>query len=92
MLSYERDAVIRAFLGNVGGQRYEDALYDLRAFYPSNTGTYFVPGSDHTFLLSDVFYNTSVEGVPLTSWVGGVVNGAATDLPVTPSLVLAQGE
>ncbi len=89
VLSYERDAVIRAFFGGVSGPAYEDSLFDLRSVHPPNVGTYYVGGQGHTFLLDDRFYSTTVEGRPLASWVTGLLNGQASDLPAAQSSVLA---
>ncbi|MEM1043151.1 MAG: pectin acetylesterase-family hydrolase [Bacteroidota bacterium] len=91
LFTYDRDLVIRSFFGGPSGPAFENSLFDLRPVLPANAGTYFVPGSDHTFLLGDAFYNTTVEGVPLTSWVANLVNGQATDLPAAQSLMVAQG-
>lgn len=92
LLSYEGDTVIRAFFGGVSAQAYEDGLFDLRSIHPPNVGTYYVDGTDHTFLLSNTLYSTTVDGVPLTSWVGALLNGQPSDLPATQSLVAAHTE
>ncbi len=105
VLSYTRDAVIRGFFGlgdpdcgpdpsacTVGAEAYEDALFGLRTIFPPNVGTYYVAGDGHTFLLSDTFYSTTVEGVPLTRWVRGLINGQTGDLPTALPLMLADAE
>ncbi len=92
LLSYKGDAVIRAFFGGVSTSAYENGLFDLRSIHPPNLGTYYVNGQDHTFLLSNTFYSTTVEGVPLTNWVTALLNGQTSDLPAAQSLVVAHAE
>lgn len=87
LLSYRQDAVIRFFFGGVGAQAYEDALFGIRPTLPANAGTYFVEGDSHTFIVTDQFYTTAVEGVPLAAWVEALLAGQATDVPANPAPV-----
>jgi len=56
--------------------KYTEGLSQLRnVFLKAPTwSSYYVTGTDHTFLL-DRFYTTTVPGVPLTTWVSNMVNG-----------------
>jgi hypothetical protein len=60
------------------GSMFEQGLYDLRdeVLLPlANTGSYFIPGGNHTWLGDWVFYETVVDGVPLTDWVADLLAG-----------------
>jgi hypothetical protein len=92
LLSYRQDFVIRAFFGFVGAQAFEDALFGIRPTLPDNAGTYYVPGDGHTFILTDQYYTTSVEGVPLTAWVEAFLDGQVTDLPAAPAPAVAHAD
>jgi hypothetical protein len=93
-LSHRDDRVIRVYFGLGGpdcpgdpsaclisGREYDRALFGLRALLPSNAGTYYAEGADHTFLLQEDFYTTAVGDVPLTAWIGALVSGQAAHVP-----------
>lgn len=62
---------------------YQDGLLELRAQYKDTASTYFIGqsqilynfGQGHTVLRSPSFWTTVIDGVPLSAWVGGVIDG-----------------
>jgi hypothetical protein len=62
---------------------YQQGLLDLRAQYQATASTYFIGqsqvlynfGLGHTVLRSPSFWTTVIDGVPLSVWVGGVIDG-----------------
>ena len=91
LLSHFKDGVIRNFYGHrqpgcaspygcVSGEAYAQALTDVRDRQAPDWSTYYVDGTDHTFLVGDRFYDTAVAGAPLTDWTGNLVDGDAPDL------------
>jgi hypothetical protein len=92
LLSYRQDAVIRFFFGFVGAEAFERGLFNIRPMLPDNADTYYVPGDDHTFLVTDQFYTTAVEGTPMTAWVESFLAGQATDVPAAPAPLVAHAE
>jgi hypothetical protein len=88
-ISSERDATISIFYGfglkecegfgaiYPGGQ-FLDGLHDFRdhVLKPAgNAGSYFVPGTDHTWISGYRFYDTEVDGVRLVDWVADLLAG-----------------
>jgi hypothetical protein len=65
----------------MSSQRFAEGLVDLRDNYLSAQpvwGTYYVSGSSHTFLGGGAYTSTTVEDMPLTEWVGTIVDGGAS--------------
>jgi len=62
---------------------YEGGLLAMRAQYVDRSGTYYVGqfhpaynfGKNHTVLRSSSFWTTVIDGTPVSSWVGGVIDG-----------------
>jgi cysteine-rich repeat protein len=62
---------------------YEAGLLELRAQYTDRASTYYIGtdqvlynfGQGHTVLRSPSFWTTVIDGVPLSEWVGGVIDG-----------------
>ena len=62
---------------------YQQGLLDLRAHYQDTASTYFIGqsqilynfGQGHTVLRSPSFWTTVIDGVPLPTWVAGVIDG-----------------
>jgi hypothetical protein len=63
---------------------YEAGLLDLRnELQQAGEGsfsTYYIPGADHIYLMSDTAFATSVGGVPLKQWVGNLLGGASVSV------------
>lgn len=62
----------------MSGQKFAEGLTDLRDNYLSALpvwGTYFVPGTSHTFLTGSAYTTTTVGRVPLTEWISAIVDG-----------------
>lgn len=88
------DSIIRTYMGagwgngqynNCAGtstivpaQTYENDLLALRATYSTRISTYYVSGIGHTVLRLPAFWTTVVQGTPLPSWLGDVLNGQVT--------------
>jgi hypothetical protein len=61
----------------MSGTTFEAGLMDVRGRYivPSkNWGSYLINSTSHTWITALTFYNTTVNGTPLTSWVDQLVN------------------
>jgi hypothetical protein len=93
LVSSTRDAVISTFYGYgtddctsstpLPGPTYAAGLEDLRQSYlmkGGKWGTYFVNSTTHTYLIGPGFYTTTVQGKPLTAWVGDVLAGQAGNI------------
>jgi hypothetical protein len=93
LISSLNDDIIRFFLGMgqnncaefspaLSTAQFEAGLTDLRdrmmAPYP-NFGTYYIPSDKHTFITS-AFYETTVSGKVLASWVGDMLAGSVADV------------
>lgn len=69
---------------SVPAEVYETGLLDLRATYEAEAATYYIGqgqvlynfGLGHTVLRSPSFWTTSIDGVQLSAWLGGVIDGA----------------
>ena len=67
----------------VPADAYEQGLLALREKYEDTASTYFIGqtqvlynfGLGHTVLRSPSFWTTVIDGVPLSAWVGGVIDG-----------------
>lgn len=97
LISSTGDAVIRTFFGfgrsadctspaNYPAADFEDGLIALRDQMKGTAGTFHVyyPRSElHTWLLTDLGLLSSASGVPLHTWIQGLVEGAPTwsDVP-----------
>ncbi|MBK9755896.1 MAG: hypothetical protein IPO88_20825 [Nannocystis sp.] len=65
---------------------YQEGLLDLRTQYEDTVSTYYIGqtqvlynfGQGHTVLRSPSFWTTVIDGVPLSSWVGAVIDGEVT--------------
>jgi hypothetical protein len=71
-------ADLDGFAGSMPGNVFAEGLNDLRDNYLSMSpgwATYFVSSTSHTYLGGGAYYNTNVDNVPLTQWVGTVVSG-----------------
>jgi Pectinacetylesterase len=84
VISSRGDNVIRLFYGFgendcSGGiysaSKFSDGLDDMAGQLSPGFGTYFIQGQQHTWIGGGSFYNTTVAGVPLTSWVADLVAG-----------------
>jgi hypothetical protein len=89
LFSHRQDFIIRFFYGfsfndcagtlPMRAEVFEDGLADFRAFIPGradNFGTFYIDGENHTCITNqDCFYGTEAEGVPLTDWVGDLLDG-----------------
>lgn len=74
-------AGLDGFPSVMSGQEYQAGLEELRTKYlvPQPAwSTFYVPGTTHTFLGGGSFYSTNVDGTSIASWVGGLVDGAAS--------------
>src|SRR5262249_39591433 len=93
LISSTQDGVISTFYGYgtndctsstpLPGATYEQGLDDLRAHYFSASGrwgTYFINSTNHTWLLGPGFYTTSVNGTALSTWVGDLIAGKASNV------------
>ncbi len=61
------------------GAEYTAGLTEVRETFLKASpawGSYFVSSTSHTYLGGNAYYNTNVQGVALSSWVGDIVNGA----------------
>jgi hypothetical protein len=61
----------------MSGSTFEAGLDDVRSRYivPSpNWGSFLINSISHTWITALTFYTTSVNGVPLTTWVDQLVN------------------
>jgi hypothetical protein len=68
------------FAASLSEAAYSAGLTEIRDLYlkPSPAwSTFFVNSTSHTYLGGNSYYNTTVAGTSLTSWVDGIVNGAA---------------
>ncbi|MCA9619604.1 MAG: hypothetical protein KC731_11280 [Myxococcales bacterium] len=85
LISSQGDNVIRTFLafgenncnaGFYSTQKYAEGLDDLKSQVDENVfGTYYIQGTQHTWIGGGSFYNTTVNGVPLTQWFADVLAG-----------------
>lgn len=65
---------------------YQEGLLDLRTQYEGTVSTYYIGqsqilynfGQGHTVLRSPSFWTTVIDGVPLSAWVGDVIDGKIT--------------
>lgn len=74
-------ANIDGFPSALPGATYAMRLAELRSAYTSQSpawGTYFVTGTQHTYLAGSTFDSTTVMNVPLTAWVGNLVDGGTS--------------
>ncbi|MBK7824733.1 pectin acetylesterase-family hydrolase [Nannocystis sp.] len=58
--------------------RFRDGLHDLRdaVMKPTgNWGSYFIPGTDHTWIGYSAYYDTEVDGVRLVDWLEDLLAG-----------------
>jgi hypothetical protein len=93
LFSNTGDFVIRLFYGygnndcnpglldTVSTADFEAGLQRFRTYISdetSNFGTYYLDGAGHTCLGGVCFYNTDVDGQPLTDWVADLLDGVAT--------------
>ncbi len=92
--SYYEDQTIRYFLGfgqncfsgaeDLSAEVYRNALVNLRENVLKPTGkwsTFFVDGSSHVLMISDDrYFNTTVNGVKYTDWIGQVLEGKVLQL------------
>lgn len=65
---------------SMSGERFAEGLDDLRQnvfTHGAVWSTYFAPGTSHTFLAGSTFTTTVVDDVPLTEWVGAMVDGGS---------------
>ncbi len=95
LASHLEDSTIRFFFGfginpaspqtAISGDAYAAGLRDVRAQLPSNWGTYFATGADHTFLRFPDRYSGSSAGVSLNAYVAALVNGTVSDVDPTPA-------
>ncbi len=72
-------AGLNGISAGMSGSTFEAGLMDVRNRYimPSpNWGSYLIDSVSHTWINALTFYNTSVDGVPLPSWVDQLVNHA----------------
>jgi len=68
---------------NYTEENYQEGLLLLRdnvlkPIPARNFGTYYTPAALHTYLLRDEFYSTTIQGVPLSTWVNNLVSGKPT--------------
>jgi hypothetical protein len=87
LISSERDSVIRTFFGYglndcAGGvypaETFQEGLYELRDNVLGDSpvwGSFFLDGTAHTVIAGSSFYTAEVGGVPLTQWVGELLQG-----------------
>lgn len=71
-------ANLDGFAGALPGPVYAAGLEDLRTTYMMQSAawaTYFISSTTHTYLGGNGYYNTTVNGVKLTDWVGDMVGG-----------------
>jgi len=72
-------ANIDGFAPAMSGQMYAMGLAELRTMYANQSppwGSYFINSTTHTYLGGNAgYFNTTVNNVTLTSWVGDMVNG-----------------
>jgi hypothetical protein len=93
-LSWDSDSTMSAFFGygannctaqsSLTSTQFQAGLMDFRTMVQSATpsfGTYYVPGTSHTFLTLDGspgsqggLYNTEVNGVKLTDWINDLLS------------------
>jgi Pectinacetylesterase len=69
-----------ALLTPVGGATFHAGLLEFRKAVSaySTFGTYFPPGSQHTWLMGDSFYTGTLEGTSLRQWVADIVDEKGT--------------
>ncbi len=73
-------ASIDGFPPGYDGTKFQNGLANLRDMYlkPTNlASTYYVSGTQHTFLADNGFFSTTVHNVPLPTWVAGIIEGKA---------------
>jgi hypothetical protein len=61
----------------MSGNTFEQGLMDVRTRFivpSSNWGSYLIDSVAHTWITALTFYTTTVDGVPLTTWVDQLVN------------------
>jgi hypothetical protein len=61
------------------GAEYAAGLAQVRAQYMQPWpawGSYFIDSTQHTWIANSSYASTTVQGVKLTDWVGGIVSGA----------------
>ena len=69
---------IDGFPSDYAGPKFSQGLAELRDTYLKPTaiaGTYYVPGTTHTFLGTDTFYSTTVQNVTLPNWIAALLKG-----------------
>jgi hypothetical protein len=64
------------------GAKFAEGLYDLRDNWATGDGwgSYFTPGSQHTFFGGQDYYDRTVNGVVLVDWVSDMIDGTVTDV------------
>jgi len=64
------------------GAKYAEGLYDLRDNWTTgpNWGSYITPGSQHTFLGGQDYYERTVSDVMLIDWVRDMIDGTVSDV------------
>ncbi len=92
LVSHLEDATIRGFFSfgqapndPITGDEYAAGLRDIRAQLPSNWGTYFATGADHTFIALGERYTGTSAGVALNTYVGALVNGSVSNVDPAPT-------
>lgn len=74
-------AQIDGFATALSGAEYAAGLTEVRESYLKPTpawSSFFINSTSHTYLGGNSYYNTTVMGTSLTSFVDGIVNGAAS--------------
>ena len=94
--SYLGDDVIQQFFGfgqapgdPITDDEYAAGLRDVRSQIPSDWGTYFAAGGEHTFLLVPSRYAGTSAGVTYDAWLAGILAGSPTN--VDPGMTAARG-
>ncbi|HVK65060.1 MAG TPA: pectin acetylesterase-family hydrolase [Polyangium sp.] len=68
------------FPSALSGAEYTAGLEEIRESFLEQSpawSSYFVSATTHTYLGGNGYYNTNVDGTPLSEWVKGIVDGAA---------------
>src|SRR5204863_337471 len=75
--SHADQVVLSGASAGMSGSTFEAGLMEVRGKYilpAANWGSYLIASTSHTWINALSFYNTSVGGVALTSWVDELVN------------------
>jgi len=75
------DDSCQAFAPEDGGL-FAAGLTDIRTQFASDStfGSFYFPGTDHTSLEDPVFYTRTAGTTPLTTWVGQMIAGSASNV------------